>query len=312
MKLIQPYAVIGISGNNWQLKLIREHFFKKEPFIYFPYDILSHYVHPNIKPPSFEIEAEKYCFENSDGIIHKGAPEELNFIEGELHKEIDMQKQQLNFLPYCSDEFSVSINENKLSDKDKEIHIVYIGFLFNDEKSVQKFTQCFNEIMNQKIHIHIYTEVTHIPKKQEQEYIKNFFESFKSNKYFHLHQALGPKEIVSEISQYDFGFWPIQDCPVIEAKFSTGNKLSTYLEAGLPIIYGKMLSFIDILTKKYNLNISFNEKDIKSLKKRIEKLDCSQLTESIEKMRKDFDMDKNFPRLEKFVKKVVEKRQQSF
>lgn len=312
MKLLNPFVVIGISGNNWQLKLAHKYFFKKYPFIYFPYDILSHYVNPLNFPPNFEIEAEKYCFENLDGVIHKGDSKELKFIEGQLHDKINMQKFQLSFFPYCSKEFIVPVNKNKLSKKDKELHIVYVGYLFNDEKSIQKFTFCFNEIMKQKIHIHIYTEVTHIPKKKEKEYIKEFFKSFKNNKYFHSHSPLNPKEIISEISKYDFGFWPIQECPDIEVKFSTGNKLSSYLEAGIPLIYGEKLNFINKLTKKYHLNHSFNEKNITTLNKRIKKLNYLSLVENVKRMRKDFDMDKNFPRLENFINKVIKKKQQSF
>jgi len=309
MKFLNPYVIIGIAGNNWQLRLIHKYFFKKYPFIYFPYDILSHYLRLGAgKPQQFEIKAEKYCFENADGIMHKGDPNELKFVEGIFHEKIHFSKYQLSFLPYCSKEFSVPINSSKLSKKDNEIHIVYIGFLFNDPASVKKFTKCFKEIMAQKIHIHVYTMITHIPKKQEEKYIKDFFKHLYKDKYFHLHKPLGAKEIISEISKYDFGFWPVQECPPEEAKFGVGNKLASHLEAGLPSIYDDIMVFVDKFMESHNFNISYNEKNIKNLKKRIKRLNYKKLEKNIIEIRKIFDMDKNFPRLEKFIKKIINKK----
>lgn len=308
MKLLKPYVVIGISGNNWQLKLVHKHFFRKYPFIYFPYDILSHHLKIEAKPPNFEIEAEKYCFENCEGIIHKGDPNELNFVEGIIHDKINFSNLQLNFQPYCSKEFVIPINKDKLSKKDKEFHIVYIGFLFNDPPSVKKFTECFEKIMNQKIHIHVYTIIDHIPKKQEEGYIKDFFKHVYKNKYFHLHESLGAKELIPEISKYDFGFWPLQKCRPEETKFSTGNKLASYFEAGLPFIYDDKSIFLNKIMSSNNIKLSYNRRNLKDLKKRIKKLDYEKMVKKVEKIRKDFDMDKNFPRLEKFIYEVVQKK----
>ena len=81
LKTTKPYAVIGVSGNNFQLKFVYKYFLKKHPFIYFPYDILGHFfsskenaLKSDLAPEFKELEAEKYLFENSDGILHKGSP----------------------------------------------------------------------------------------------------------------------------------------------------------------------------------------------------------------------------------------------
>jgi hypothetical protein len=122
LKKINPNIVIGMAGNNWQLKLAHKYFFKKYPFVYFPYDILSHFfssreeaLKSEIAPRVAEMEAEKYLFENSDGIIHKGAPDELEPLNGRIHEKIEFCPLQLNFQPYCSKEDVIPINKNKLS-----------------------------------------------------------------------------------------------------------------------------------------------------------------------------------------------------
>lgn len=316
LKTIKPYVVIGNAGNNQELKFIYKNFLKKYPFIYFPYDIISHFfsskenaLRSDLSPKIKELEAEKYLFENSDGILHKGGSEELKPLEGRIFKKIKFASLQLNFSPYCSKEFIVSINKDKLSKKDKEIHIVYTGFLANNKESATIFRKYFKEIMDQKIHLHIYSTVNHISKKEETEYVSNFFKDLKEEEYLHLHKPLNPKVLTKEISKYDFSLWLAYETNEnnIEAIYSIGNKISTYLEAGLPIIYNENSIFIDKILKYYGLELSFTNENLINIKKRLEKLNYEKMIKNLEKAREDFNMDKNFPRLEEFIKKVVAK-----
>ena len=186
MKVIKkPYAVIGLAGNNWQLKLAHKYFFKKHPFIYFPYDILSLFhkskddaLKAGVK--EFELNAEKYCFEKSDGIIHKGDPNELGYLNEGANKDIKPQKLQLSFMPYCSKEFSHSLNKDKISKKDKEIHLVYPGFILDISKHSREISESLNNILNQGIHIHLYSLGIHLSKKESGEYFGNTFKKFQT------------------------------------------------------------------------------------------------------------------------------------
>ena len=77
------------------------------------------------------------------------------------------------------------------------------------------------------------------------------------------------------------------------------------------MIYCKESIYIDKLMKQFGLKkLGFN-RDLKDLKKRLIKLDYKELEKKTLKAREDFDMDKNFPRLEKFIKKVVESKKVS-
>ena len=315
VKLIKPYVVIGVSGNNWQLRLVHKYFLRKYPFIYFPYDIISH-SYNSIEEAlekgtkKFEIEAEKYCFENAEGVMHKGDPNELKFVEGRIHKKLKVQELQLSFLPYCSKEFTVPLNNHKLSQKDKELHLVYVGGFRHDYKSKKKAEDIVNNIQKQKINVHIYTKEAHLSEKNEKKHIQNFFSPFIKKKYFHLHKALDPKELIPEISKYDFGFWINHAMENLESKFATGNKIASYFEAGLPFIYDDQLLFVDKLMKSYGLvGLSFNEKNVIMLKKRLRKLNYKKILKKVQKARIDFGIDKNFPRLERFIEKVVRKRE---
>jgi len=314
MRFIKPKIIIGVSGSNWQLKLAHKYFFKKYPFIYFPYDILSHFFNTpedisKRGPPKFELEAEKYCFENSDGIIHKGDPNELNFLKKTAYKRITPVNKQLSFLPYCSKEFNIPINKNKLSEKDNRLHIVYPGFFFADPKSFEEYLKIFNDFFKQKIHIHIYSTVNHISKEEESKYSKNLFKELLYNKYFHLHNPIEPKELIPEISKYDFGCWFAYRFDLSEIKFHTGNKIASFLEAGLPIIYNAECRFLDKLLRYYDIGVSFNKQNAINLKKRVKKLNYKKLEKNVIKAREDFDMDKNFPRLESFIEEVIRSKE---
>lgn len=308
MKLIHPEAVIGVSGANWQLKLVHKYFFKKYPFIYFPLDILSHYYNSEKEAlritKKFELDSERYLFENTDGIIHKGDPRELKFINGRVHKNLKIVPLQLSFLPYCSDEFIIPINKNKLSKKDGLFHMVYAGGFAYESASIKKLLSVFKNIMNQGINTHLYVNVKHLSKEQEENYISSIFKELYENNLFHLHNPLNPKELIPEISKYDFGFWADNN-GTMEPIFATGNKLASYLEAGIPFIYGEELKFIDNILKHYELSMSFNEKNLKNLKKRLQKINWKKIEQNILKARKELNMESNRIRLENFIEEVI-------
>jgi len=216
---------------------------------------------------------------------------------------------QISFLPYCSKEFIVPINKNKLSKKDGEIHLVYIGS--GGAISPESFYELnyFKEIINQKMHFHVYIKSNVLQDKYIINLYKNSWKNLLNSKYFHLHNPLDPKKIIEEISRYDYGFG--NPAPKTkEGKVIMGNKIASYLEAGIPCISGIDDVFINKLMKKYNINLYIRENEIKNLKKKLRKLNYKELEKKVIKAREDFLMEKHFPRLERFVKKVIDRKNQ--
>src|SRR3989338_9092687 len=110
LKMLKPYLWFGIGRTNWPVMYCHKYFLKKYPFIYFEYDLDSHFFSSksearNFGRKDFEIDAEKYCFENCNGLMHKGASYELKCINGRVFDKIKLPELKINFLPYCSDEF---------------------------------------------------------------------------------------------------------------------------------------------------------------------------------------------------------------
>ena len=315
MKKLKPYVVFAIARPNY-ITALGMKFFKKYPVIYFPYDITAQQ-HSDLKTAlgggvkKYEINAEKYCFENADGIMHKGASEELEFLKGKTMLGDNFISKitplRINFLPYCSDEFIVPINKNKLSKKEGEFHLVHVGGLDVTEKVFAIYKTIFQELFEQKIHIHLYIKTQHLSQKEDSEYISKGFDIFKKNKYFHVEYAVDPKKLIKEISKYDSGVI-LPNLRTTEfdmnSLFCIGNKISTFFEAGIPFIEDSKRKFTIKLIDNYKVNTLINSDKLNNLKD-IEKIDFIKLEKNILKARKDFNMAKHFPRLEKFVEEVV-------
>ncbi|MBT4165931.1 hypothetical protein HOE04_02745 [archaeon] len=309
---LKPYIVFGRAPISVPIAFFRI-FFKKSAFVYFPYDIRRQ-AFPNLKIAKknigfFEMIADNYCFEHSDGILHKGASYELKDLQ--KRKLIDLSKlpkHEVSIYPYCSKDFIVPFNKNKLSKKDGEIHMVYVGgtgkknekFYFEQLKSVDM-------LIKKGIHAHFHfgSEISSDEEREREELVKkNFFEKYKDIQginYFHLEKSFNAKDIAREISKYDFGFWP--ECEY-DVRLATGNKFSTFIEAGIPFFYFKKHEINDEIAKEYGLGI-LHADGVKNFKEFISKLDYDKLIEGVKKARENYLMEKHFSRLEEFVERVV-------
>jgi hypothetical protein len=316
IRKLKPYAIFDIARPNYIAAIFMK-FFKKYPIIYFPVDITSQ-LHTDLKSAlrtgkkNYEIKAERYCFENADGILHKGAPEELDYLHKEnmLGKPLKMAKNIICFNPYCSDEFIVPLNKEKLSKKDGFFHLVYVGSFFNTKEDMNMYINFFKKLINQKIHIHLYTKTHHLSVEDDKKIIAPIIDALKNSKYLHLDFAFPPKELIYEISKYDFGIWMdiLRDQTGEEHRYVIGNKFSTYLEAGIPFCYTSTFKFIDKLMKEYKLPLPIDTnkfEDLDDFAERLKKLDYKKLEQNIMKARNDFNIKNHFSRLEEFIKKIV-------
>ncbi len=322
---LKPYVIIGRATPSWPTAFFRV-LFRKTPIIYFPMDIRTLF-YPDVKMAkeiggisNFEIKSERFCFERTDGLIYKNDPNELNFINGRmLGDNVKLPELKLNFHPYCSDEFIAPLNKNKLSKTDGKMHVVYPGSSGTTNREMYiKLFEGAKEILKQKIHYHVYVRLN--TESKENIFNDSFLEDYKKLpyfSYFHVHEGLNPKEIVKEISKYDFGLYPPFNPDAVtnynlDFKGGIGNKISTYLEAGIPLFISENYSFMCKLMKKYNiyfpLTTAKGKNDLKNLKKLIKKVRYRSVEKKILKAREDFNIQKHFSELEEFVKKVAEKK----
>lgn len=325
---LKPFVVIARACPSWPCAIARK-LTRKAAFIYFPYDIRTEYFDSAERArevggiPLFEIKAERFCIENCDGLIHKGNPKELDYLNGRMiGNNINIPEKQLSFFPYASKEFMVPLNKNKLSKNNHQIHAVYVGSM--GSVGPGGGTYVFDNIapfIKNRINVHVYTRPNSVSKEEivnffneDSEFTRKYKEVLKS-KYFHLHDPVEPNDLGKEISKYDFGLWPAPEKKEyeIEPDMSTGNKLSSYIEAGIPFLSNKINKFINKIGEKYGIVIVYdleNSKEINKIAKLLKRIDKKQMEKYLEDARNDFIMEKNIGRFEEFIIKVAESRKQ--
>ena len=301
---LHPYVVIGRATPSWFTVLVKK-FFRQYPFIYFPYDIRSFcYIRKEeavkLGVPAFELAAEKYCFENSDGVIHKGDKNELRYLDSRvLGKKIKIPCPTLHFLPYCFGDFIVPISKiKKISErKKKEIHIVFVGHVGREKEWIQSVEM----IVNQGIYLHLYGKTAYLDKNETYSQVGKDYNRVLKNPYFKLHEPVDQSVLAQEISQYDYGIWlGYHNVKRKNITIATGNKLASYLEAALPIIHYKHQRAINRIIMPYGAGIPITFSELKNLKNILSKHNPREMMHHAACARNALLMEKHLPRLETF------------
>jgi len=303
IKHLKPDFVIGRAVPNW-LCVLTKKYFNKSPFVYFPYDIRSFCYESREEAkkegvPTFELNAERYCFENADGIIHKGADSEMSFLDPKvLGRKPRINCPVLHFLPYCSDELIQPVDKKKIKiNKKKNPSIVFVGHIgFEDS-----WYNSIRQVIDNKIHLHLYGKTANVSDRDVE--VRKRYNDLLNNHYFHLHKEMDQKSLIKEISKYNYGIWPgYYDINRKNVFFATGNKIASYFEAGLPIIHFKNQEYVRDLFKKYNAGVTITI-DM-PLKKVLESQNYGKLARGVIKARNELKMNNNIPRLERFLEAV--------
>ena len=210
------------------------------PVIFDQYDSWMVTVGPDYKGDSSErmydlrqqIEDEKFCYENADGVISKTT--ELDYVKSILN----VKCPTLVYPDYALEDWFVEPAE-PIRTADGRPHLVYAGAVHgksdSDDLGYSKFFDFARNLNRQRIHFHIY------PNPGQTIAANDYKQLNKELEFFHFHKSKKPWEIQKEITRYDFALdvaWTEKATGLREekAKTATGIKFGTYLEAGLPII----------------------------------------------------------------------------
>ncbi|MFH1326501.1 MAG: hypothetical protein ABIH59_00040 [archaeon] len=258
-------------------------FFKNSKKIYLPYDIsLFRFGQDTTKRSKIDIVSEKYCFQKADYIIHKGPKEEISWIR---KSEINNIKGKIiNFLPYCFDGWMQPIKKEK--DKLKGINLVYIGGVDRDDPRYRiQIKDIFKKIAETGINLHCYSL-----DPVDKELHKRIF----------IHNPLDNKELNKKMGKYHYGiniFFNNNKVDPRWPKTALSNKILSYLEAGIPIIITKEITFMTEIVEKYGCGVVIEEKDLKNLKNILKKQNYPRILKGVEKARKDLLMSKKIKNL---------------
>ncbi len=170
------------------------------------------------------LESERRAVTECDGLIYvtTGVEEAC-----ESTYPID-QKPTLVFPNYVPRRLIPSTLRRKLSENDGEIHMVYEGSIDSvNLGSHYDLKDIFKAIADQGIHIHIYAS------KENPDYAAFANE----NGYVHYHGHLHTKELLQEMTEYDYGWAGFNTARNKEhTDMVLANKVLEYVVCGLPVI----------------------------------------------------------------------------
>ena len=272
--------------------------------IYFPYDLnYTRLINPRDYFPLRETWGEKYCLKNCDAIFFKSADGELDL----LPKSFGVKGKESLCIPHytLSDWYAYPSLKDKISKRAKKINIVYTGMFVNNVIFYGSMISDFRVILEQNMELHIY--IAHGQLSQNERKMLTG-ENERLNKNLFVHAFVSPEKLSEEIKKYDYGlYFPrFSDYALKDAvKFAAGNKVSSYLEAGIPLIVNAENKAVSKTVEENNLGVSLSSLD--NLKKELYKKDYNQLAKNVLKFREYYSMDKKIDGIIAFLNRVIGK-----
>jgi glycosyltransferase involved in cell wall biosynthesis len=270
---INPDIVhLFINYNNAHLLPILYH--SPSPVIYDPYDCLKGMFKPAYQAHWAELYAERLNFKHADHVCSRSL-EPLYLRRTHGYRMSDTTY----FAEYCWQE--PTQKEPRKIDSDDDLHIVYVGGIWPEDRysprefGYAQFLDIGRELNSRGLHLHLYPAPTPANLHFE-DFFSRYLDEDKKNHRFHIHKPLPYHELLSVLPSYDAALHIVRNWTMdglgraseVKQKYSFANKLSDYIEAGLPIIihngfhqaayvrhYGKSITFsglndFDLLSKR--------------------------------------------------------------
>jgi len=185
--------------------------------------------------------------------------------------------------------------KEKLSDKDGQVHIVYEGTLASLRGDHYDLKGIFKEIASHGMNIHIYDSHSN----------DDYLRLAKTDDFIHYHGHLDPRDLLNEMTQYDFGwagFNVAMNKPHMDVALP--NKAFEYIACGLPILsypHKAQKKFIE----KHGVGLVFEGIDeIPSMLTNTEVL--REIRKTVLKKRFEFTVERNIRKITDFYSCVLE------
>jgi len=235
-----------------------------------------------------EIEAEKFCFSNADGVLARSGALPRLFEETGVATPVRL------FEDKCNEKFFQPITKTK-GPKRGEWSVVYPGIFYPMSYDSRfagdiQFVPLGRLFAEERIHFHLYPSPHH-----NYQYPEYKAEAAR-NPYFHIHPAVDFDKVHKEISQYDFG-WQAQDFTKAiffseaSSKYELSIKFYSFLEAGLPIVINDLIARGHGIIKESGAGICTDRFAPRGLRKLIEASDMAAMRDNVDKARQCLEID---------------------
>jgi len=220
-------------------------------------------VFENIKPGNPEVhDTQRMLIEKANGLCCRDRQMELYL----RVNDVKPRGKMIIFPDYC---YGLPMQHPPKIGGDDEIHVVTIGsFLVEQcypQYSAHGWLEIAKTIVNQGIHFHMYPSgyvqnvLNHVVNQLGD---SQYHQLARENSFFHLHNKLPLEQLLSELSQYDFGLLLLQgeifgipDNYMLDQdsiKYGCSTRMFDYIEAGLDVLIQDSLLYQATFLKQYN------------------------------------------------------------
>ena len=237
---------------------------------------------------------EKIANEQSDGRIYV-----TERVRDYIHGRYDVDpSNDIVFYSYICESMVPRRLRRKLSEKDGQTHIVYIGTVTSIiEDSHYDLRKIFREIANHGIHLHMYVSIWGARDKAYQHLAEE-------NDLIHYHGHLDQKTLLPEITQYDFGWAGFNGNRKNRKHLDVAlpNKVFDYIACGLPVLafpHRNIREFLD----RHNVGLVFDNVD--KMPSQLQNRKTESVRRNVLNMRHKFTVEGNIGKLIRYYGRVT-------
>ncbi len=270
--------------------------------IFDQYDLLLQTSGNNHRWPS-EIRDEIFCLRKADALVHKGPIEELDFYRELGHS---IRAPDISFPDGCDETLFQPIPGKKLRDSDGQWHVVYAGGIHGPGKDYY-LLPFFEKLTKQGIHVHVYPA----PWSRDHEELGVYYAE--KSGFIHMHDTVPYRELVKEMSGYDFGlyYFEFDDAAnpdlTRKAKTAAGNKIPSYYEAGIPVLIAKKIEYSAGFIAHDRSGILIGPEDVPHLSVILKGCDYNALVTSVSAARKQWSGTDRVKKLAAFYRAILQR-----
>ena len=274
----------------------------KRPMIYDTYDYAG--LRNGVEAlTELERQCERVCLEKAAGIVNKFPPEALNYYRG---KGYQITAPILHYEDYCLDHALMPILGNgKLPDAWHIVHVGAVAPASFDPKQFRhmQFHQVARILDRQGIHFHIYCN----PYQFDSGAMNCYWQLSRELNCFHFHHPVPPQQLQKEISQYHWGS-NLSGHPqphLQDVKLAIGNKFTSYLEAGLPIVAETCLHHAVHMINSMKVGVAVDWQGLKELGPTLAQSWAGGVRGRLDGVRRQYSISHNCQRLADFYEQVA-------
>lgn len=252
VKGMKPYIFHAHATPNTIPAIVIEN--TRVPVVYDPYDFAGLRYGGIQALQEEERVAERFCLENANGIVNKFSDEALEYYRSCGYS---ISAPVLHYEDYCAEEFTVPLATKPQIPR--EWNIVNVGAIApanlpRERYGHQQFHNLARLLGDHCVHLHIYPN----PYQYGSDFFKCYEQLAEEVSCFKWHVPVHPFSLSPEICKYHWGTFILAE-PVRNNKQSNlgiGNKIASYLEAGLPILTTDWNGYVAKFVNEMGIGIS--------------------------------------------------------